>query len=63
MFITKKLFNIGLQHEVTRLNPKDHIFNYSKKILSEEEIEARSHGLKFGLPPKSINYSRCRLVS
>ena len=36
----EKLFNLGLQHEVTRLNPNDLIFNYSKKVLSEEEIEA-----------------------
>ena len=28
----KKLFNLGLQHEVTRLNPKDLIFNYSNRI-------------------------------
>ena len=58
----EKLFNLGLQHEVTRLNPNDLIFNYSKKVLSEEEIEALSHGLKFGLPPKSNNYSRWFLV-
>ena len=55
MYITR---NYSTQHEVTRLNPKDLILHYSKKILSEEEIEALSHGLKFGLPPKSINYSR-----
>ena len=54
----KKLFNIGLHHEVTRLNPQKLIFNYSDKILTPDEIETLSHGLKFALPPSKINYSR-----
>ena len=58
----KKLFNLGLQHEVTRLNPQNLISNYSDKKLTDEEIDALSHGLKFGLPPKKINYSRWFLV-
>ena len=30
----------------------------SNRILSDEEIEALSHGLKFGLSPKKIDYSQ-----
>ena len=51
----RKLFSLGLEHEITRLNPHDLIFNYSNRILSDEEIEALSHGLKFGLSPKKID--------
>ena len=58
----KKLFNLGLQHEVTRLISQNLIFNYSDKKLTEEEIDALCHGLKFGLPPKKINYSRWYLA-
>ena len=54
----KKLFNIGLHHEVIRLNPKKLIFNYSDKILTPDEIETLSHFLKLALPPSRINYSR-----
>ena len=54
----RKLFSLGLEHEITRLNPHDLIFNYSNRILSDEEIEALSHGLKFGLSPKKIDYSQ-----
>ena len=38
----RKLFSLGLEHEITRLNPHDLIFNYSNRILSDEEIEALS---------------------
>ena len=54
----RKLFNLGLHHEVVRLNPNNLVFNYSKKILSDEEIDILSHGLKFALPPKRIKYAR-----
>ena len=48
-----KLFSHGLENEITRLNPHDLIFNYSNRILSDEEIEAAlSHGMKFVLSPK-----------
>ena len=39
----KKLFNLELQHEVTRLNPQNLIFDYSDKKLTENEIDALSH--------------------
>ena len=32
------------------------IIHYNR-FLSDEEIEAPSHGLKVGLPPKKIDYS------
>ena len=51
-----KVFSLGLEHKITRLNPQDLVFNYSNRILSDEEIEALSHGLKFGLSPKKIDY-------
>ena len=54
----RKLFSLGLEHEITRLNPHDFIFNYYNRILSDEEIEALSRGLKFGLSPKKIDYSQ-----
>ena len=54
----KKLFNLGLQHEVTRLNPEQLIFNYSNRKLSDDEIELLRHGLRYALPPKKIEYSR-----
>ena len=54
----RKVFSLGLEHEITRLNPHDLIFNYSNRILSDEEIEALSHGLKFGLSTKKIDYSQ-----
>ena len=54
----KKLFNLGLQHEVTRLNPEQLIFNYSNIKLTDDEIELLSHGLRYALPPKKIEYSR-----
>ena len=31
--------------------------DYSDQKLTEDEIDVLSHGLKFGLPPKKINYS------
>ena len=36
----RKLFSLGIEHEITRLNPHDLIFNYSNRILSDEVIEA-----------------------
>ena len=47
-----------LQHEVTRLNPEQLIFNYSNRKISDNEIELLSHGLRYALPPKKIEYSR-----
>ena len=40
------------------MNPQKLIFNYSDKILTPDEIETLSHGLKFALSPSKINYSR-----
>ena len=62
MFITRNCSTFDYDMKSRDLTTKDLIFNYSKEILSEEEIEALSHGLKFGLHLKSINYSR-RFVS
>ena len=36
---------IGLQHEVTRLNPQNLISNCSDKKMTDEEIDTLSHGL------------------
>ena len=58
MFITRNYSTLDYNMKLQDLTLKTFFFNYSKKIQSEEEIEALSHGLKFGLPPKSINYSR-----
>ena len=50
----RKLFSLGLEYEITRLNTRDLIFNYPNRILSDEEIEALSHGLTYGLSPKKL---------
>ena len=55
---TKQLFHLGLQHKVNRLNPNKLIFNYSRRSLSDDEINILSHGLRFALPPKTISYSK-----
>ena len=34
------------------------IYNFSSRHLSEDETEALSHGLKFGLPPTKLNYRK-----
>ena len=52
------MFNLDLQHEVTRLNPEQLIFNYSNRKLSDDEIELLSHSLRYALPPTKIEYSR-----
>jgi hypothetical protein len=54
----RKLFNLGLHHQVHRLSPNKLIYNYSDRILTDVETEVLSHGLKFGLPPNKLNYAR-----
>ena len=54
----RKLFNLGLRTAREELDPNKLIFNYSRKILSTKEINALANGLKFGLPPKKINYHK-----
>ena len=39
-------------------DPKKIIFNYSSRRLTQEETDALSHGLKFGLPPKKLQYCK-----
>lgn len=55
---SRKLFRLGLTKSTEELDPKNLVLNYSDKILSEEEIKVLAHGLKFGLPPTKINYSK-----
>ena len=55
---SKKLFNLGLRCQFEKLSPDKIIFNYSNRILTPEEKEALSHGLKYGLIPPKINYSK-----
>ena len=50
----RKLFKLGLRaynHE-HKIDPNKVIFNYSSRRLKQEEINALTNGLKFGLPPK-----------
>lgn len=54
----RKLFNLGYYVNNEDLDPKKLVLNYSKKILTDEEIEVLGHGLKYSLPPKKINYHR-----
>lgn len=55
---SRKLFNLGFRNVTETLDPKKLVLNYSNKVLTNEEIEVLSHGLKFGMPPKKINYSK-----
>ena len=55
---SKKLFNLGLRCQFEKLSPDKIIFNYYNRILTTEEKEALSHGLKYGLIPPKINYSK-----
>ena len=49
---------LGLRCQFEKLSPDKIIFNYSNRILTPEEKEALSHGLKYGLIPSKINYSK-----
>ena len=55
---SRKLFKLGLQTATEELDPQKLIFNFSSKRLSADEINALANGLKFGLPPKKINYHK-----
>ena len=52
-----KLFRLGLECEVEKLDPERLIFNYSSRVLTKEEKEALAFGLKFAFPPNKLNFS------
>ena len=56
----RKIFNLGLRtaNLEHKLDPKKVIYNFSSRHLSEDETEALSHGLKFGLPLTKLNYCK-----
>jgi hypothetical protein len=54
----RKLFKLGLTVQTENLNPDDLIVNHSNRILTDEEKDVIAHGLKFGLPPRKIDYHR-----
>ena len=53
---SRKLFKFGLLHARENLTADQVIFNLSDKHLTTDEKEVLSHGLKFALPPKKLNY-------
>ena len=53
---SRKLFKFGLHHARENLTADQVIFNLSDKHLTTDEKEVLSHGLKFALPPKKLNY-------
>ena len=55
---SKKIFNLGLHCQFEIFSPDKIIFNYSNSILTPEEKEPLSNGLKYGLIPPKINYSK-----
>ena len=57
----RKIFNLGFRtnSSETKIDRSKCIFNFSSRRLNSDETEALSHGLKFGLPPKKLNY--CKL--
>ena len=53
---SRKLFKFGLHHARENLTADQVIFNLSDRHLTTDEKEVLSHGLKFALPPKKLNY-------
>ena len=56
----RKIFNLGFRtnSSETKIDRSKCIFNFSSRRLNSDETEALSHGLKFGLPPKKLNYCK-----
>ena len=52
-----KLFNLGLTHRYDDIDPNKVIFNYSDKVLTRDQKEALSMGLKFCFLPSKLKYS------
>ena len=52
----RKLFKLGLTHRYDSIDPNKVIFNFSDRILSSEEKEALSFGLKFCFNPSKLCY-------
>ena len=61
----RKLSNLGIDFQPSDPDYSKYIFNYSSKLLTDKEKEVLSKGLKFGLPPRKINYHKffCHLKS
>ena len=52
----RKLFRLGLESEYEKLDPDKLIFNLSSRVLTSEEKDALSLGLKFAFPTKKLNF-------
>ena len=54
----KKLTRLGLNDPDNDNDADKFIFNFSDRILTKREKVVLAHGLKFGLPPRKLNYSK-----
>jgi len=54
----RKLHNLGLRFSYKSLSPDDVIFNLTKKVLSDDQKNALSLGLKFCFNSMKLDYTR-----